>query len=393
MLLRNSLIFLFVTFGACAAWAVGGGAQAEATGPATSSDVVLLVVYVLLALVFSFLCSIAEAVLLSITPSFIAGLKEKHPKRAETLRKLKQDNVDRSLAAILTLNTIAHTVGAIGAGSKAATVFGNAWFGLFSAVMTLLILFLSEIIPKTIGAVHWRVLAGPTAHFVQGLIFLLYPLIFVSELLTQLIARGRSVHAFSREEFQAMAVMGEEHGHLDEDESRVIHNLFKLETLVAKDVMTPRTVMVALQNGMTVGQAVEAVGDSPFSRLPLYGENHDQVDGFVLKMDLLLSQAKDHHETPISTLKRELPAVRGSMPLDALLEKLLHDHSHVALVVDEYGGTQGLVSLEDVLETLLGTEIVDEEDQTEDMQQLARKKWEKRAKTLGLEIDENDAEG
>ncbi|MEM7396582.1 MAG: DUF21 domain-containing protein, partial [Verrucomicrobiota bacterium] len=194
---------------------------------------VWLVIYIGLALIFSFLCSVAEAVLLSITPSFIAGMEQEHPKRAELIKKLKQDNVDRSLAAILTLNTIAHTVGAIGSGSKATAVFGSEWFGVFSAVMTLMILFLSEIIPKTLGAVHWRNLAGPTAIFVRWLILVLYPLIVVSELLTKLITKGKEVHVFSREEFAAMAVVGESSGHIDPDESRIIHNLLRFGQLKA----------------------------------------------------------------------------------------------------------------------------------------------------------------
>jgi CBS domain containing-hemolysin-like protein len=200
--------------------------------------VILLITYVLLALVFSFVCSIAEAVLLSITPSYIAALHEQSPKRAALLKRLKQDNVDQSLAAILTLNTIAHTVGAIGSGAKATAVFGSAWFGLFSAVMTLLILFVSEIVPKTLGAVYWRRLAGPTASFVRGLILVLYPLIWISEKLTQLIAGGRKVHAFSREEFVAMAGVGEKAGAIDENESWIIRNLFRLKSLKATDVMT-----------------------------------------------------------------------------------------------------------------------------------------------------------
>jgi CBS domain containing-hemolysin-like protein len=209
-----------------AALAAGGGPPPAPTAPATSADVILLTAYVVLALGISFLCSIAEAVLLSITPSFVASLRDATPKLAEQLQKLKNDNVDQSLAAILTLNTIAHTVGAIGSGAKATIVFGSAWFGLFSAVMTLLILFLSEIIPKTLGAVHWRKLAGPTAFFVRWLIIVLYPLIWLSEKLTQLIARGRKVHAFSRDEFIAMANVGAQSGAFASHETQVLANLF-----------------------------------------------------------------------------------------------------------------------------------------------------------------------
>ncbi len=380
----------FIVVALAAAGAVFAAFAAESEGSAPGylgTDVVLLVTYVLLALVFSFLCSVAEAVLLSITPSYIAGLRAEKPKRAALLKQLKQDNVDRSLAAILTLNTIAHTVGAIGSGAKATVVFGSAWFGLFSAVMTLMILFLSEIIPKTLGAIFWRNLAGATAVFVRGLILALYPLILISERLTKLIARGRSVHVFSREEFIAMAHIGEKAGHLNEDESRIIRNLFRLESLKASDIMTPRTVILAVRQDMTVSEAMEAIAHTPFSRLPLYHTGLDDITGFILKGDMLLSKAQDQGEVKLETLKRDLQTITGAMPLSDLLELLLDHRQHIVLVVDEYGGTQGLVTLEDVVETLLGTEIVDEADTIEDMQALARRQWAKRAQALGLETD------
>ncbi len=353
----------------------------------THADLVLLIVYVLLALVFSFLCSVAEAVLLSVTPSYIAGLREKQPKKAAMLKRLKLDNVDRSLAAILTLNTIAHTVGAIGSGAKATAVFGSAWFGVFSAVMTLLILFLSEIIPKTLGAVHWPKLAGVTALFVRALILSMYPLILVSEKLTRLIARGKGHHMFSRDEFIAMAGIGERSGQINERESRIIHNLFRLESLTAKDVMTPRTVIVALNRDATVTEALETAGESPFSRLPLFNKDLDDITGFLLKDDLLLSKATDQGDVKLETLTRDILTIPGDTPLSGLLETLLARRQHIARVVGEYGETKGLVTLEDVVETLLGMEIVDEKDKVEDMQALARQQWEKRAKALGLDTN------
>lgn len=362
-----------------------GPADPGAAAGYTGADVVLLLTYVLLALVFSFLCSVAEAVLLSITPSYIAGLKTTSPKRAALLKRLKQDNVDRSLAAILTLNTIAHTVGAIGSGAKATLVFGSAWFGLFSAVMTLLILFLSEIIPKTLGAVYWRRLTGVTAYFVRGLIVSLYPLIRVSEALTRLIARGKRIHGFSRDEFIAMARIGAQSGHLGEDESRILDNLFRLETLEAKDVMTPRTVLQALRQDMTVTEALEDDERLAFSRLPLYGESVDDVTGFVLKSDLLLAKARGDGEMRLEELRRDVLTVVETMPLSNVLEFFLHQREQFTLVVDEFGGTEGIVTLEDVVEALLGQEIVDEADETEDMRALARHRWSQRAKELGLE--------
>lgn len=353
----------------------------------SSGDVVGLIVYVTLALVFSFLCSIAEAVLLSITPTYIEGLKEKHPKLAGRLKILKQDKIDQSLAGILTLNTIAHTVGAIGAGSKATTIFGSAWFGLFSAIMTLLILFLSEIIPKTLGAVHWRALARPTTVFVQGLIYSLYPLIWLSEKLTQLLSHGKEVHHFSRDEFVAMAGLGESAGHLNQRESRIIKNLFRFDSIHARDIMTPRTVILAFPEMTSVEQALQGMVKASFSRIPIYSENRDQIKGFVMKDDMLLAKAEGRGDTQLTTLKRDIFTVTSKLSLSGLLEFLLDHRQHIALVVGEYGETEGLVTLEDVVETLLGLEIVDEKDKVEDMQKMAREKWLKRAQALGLDVE------
>ncbi len=355
----------------------------------TQTDVVLLVLYILLALVFSFLCSVAEAVLLSITPAFIAGLRDRQPKLAVLLKRLKQDNVDQSLAAILTLNTIAHTVGAIGSGAKATVVFGSAWFGLFSALMTLMILFLSEIIPKTIGAVHWRSLAGLTAQFVRTLIWVLYPLIWISEALTRLVARGKSAKVFNRDEFLAMAGIGERAGKIDPRESRIIQNLFRFGSLTAKDIMTPRTVIAGLPQNLTVDEALDTDTrpSVAFSRLPLYQTDLDHIVGFILRDDLLLSKAQGHGEVELDTLKRTIQTVPGELPLSNLLEFFLDQRQHIAVVIDEYGGTKGLVTTEDVVETLLGMEIVDELDMVEDMQALARRQWARRAKAMGVDVE------
>ena len=367
------------------ALAAAAGPSGEPTGPATSTDVALLVTYVLLALVFSFLCSVAEAVLLSLTPTYIMGLRAKKPELAELLQKLKIDDVDRSLAAILTLNTIAHTVGAIGSGSKATAVFGSAWFGAFSAVMTLLILFLSEIVPKTLGAVYWKRLAWPTAQFIRGLILALYPLIWVSESLTRLIARDKKGHGFSRDEFLAMAGIGAQTGQLAANESRVIRNLFRFGALRAADIMTPRTVVMAFPQNQTVGETLGDRTDLPFSRLPIYDGDLDHVTGFVLKDDLLRAMSEGQGDAELVTLRRDLPSLAEGLSLSGLLEFLLDHRQHVALVRGEYGEVRGLVTLEDAVETLLGQEIVDESDQAEDMRALARQRWEQRRRELTLD--------
>lgn len=348
-------------------------------------DLVLLIAYVLLALGFSFLCSIAEAVLLSIPPSYIEGQKEQHPERAALLIRLKQDNIDRSLAAILTLNTIAHTVGAIGAGAKATVVFGSAWFGLFSAAMTLMILFLSEIVPKTIGAVYWSKLVAPTALFVKLLILALFPIVWVSERMTQFISRGKTLHIFSRDEFIAMAAAGARSGQLPSKQSRIIQNLLHFERLKATDIMTPRTVISACPEDLRIVDALQDVTRGPFSRIPVYRTNLDDVTGFVLKDDILIHVAQQRGDDNLSTLKRKILSVPESISLTLLLERFLKDRQQIAMVVNEYGETEGLVTLEDLIETLMGMEIVDETDDVADMRVLARKQWVERIKAMGLE--------
>lgn len=359
----------------------------SATAELLSGDAILLLLYVLLALLFSFLCSLAEASLLSITPSYIAGLKDTEPKKAALLKKLKEENIDQSLAAILTVNTIAHTVGAIGAGAKATVVFGSTWFGIFSAVMTLLILFLSEIVPKTLGAVYWRQLAGAMTWYVNFLIKAMYPLIVVSEKLTQLVSGGKKSQAFSREEFVAMAGLGQEEGHINDRESKIIRNLFLFKSVDASAVMTPRIVMSALRADMTVSEALTAPHIMPFSRLPIYEGDLDKVIGFVLREDLLVADNKDQGHRLVCEFQREIVAVLSNTPLSRVLETLLEQRQHIVIVVGEYGETKGVVTLEDVVETLLGIEILDEGDKIADMQKLARKMWARRADRMGIKLD------
>lgn len=361
---------------------------APETLPAGMQDgLMLLLAYVVVALFFSFLCSVAEAVLLSITPSYIEDMKEKHPRRAALLKELKQDNVDRSLAAILTLNTAAHTVGAIGAGAQATVVFGNAWFGVFSAVMTLMILFLSEVLPKTLGAVYWSKLAGPTAYYVKGLIVVLYPIVWLSDKFTKLFSRGKAVHVFSRDEFVAMARVGEQSGQIAGSEARMIRNLFRFGSMEVTDIMTPRIIVSALPEEITIAEGLASIEQKPFSRLPLYQTDIDDVTGFVLKDDVLLRIAQGRADEPLASLKRKMLVVPETISLTILLENLLKDRHHIALVVDEYGGTSGLVTLEDVVETLTGIEITDEKDAVTDMRALARRQWCERARIMGLDVD------
>ncbi len=347
----------------------------------------LLLLYVLLALLFSFLCSIAEAVLLSITPSYVEQLKSTDPEQAQRVKRLRFNDVDRSLAAILTLNTIAHTVGAIVAGAKATHVFGDAWIGVFSAVITVLILVFSEIIPKTIGAVYWKSLTAATISFVAVLIRLLYPLIVLSEKITKLISKGKKHHMFNRDEFLAMAGLGERSGLIDEHESRIINNLFTLSSLKTRDIMTPRSVITSFQQDSYVEDVFDVMVKSRASRLPIYKDSIDDSNAFVLKSDVLMAKALGEN-VQLKDLKRDLNLVIEDMSLTLLLEALMQESQHMSLVVSEYGDICGLVTMEDVMETLLGLEIMDESDQVEDMQEYARKLWLKRAASRGMVLDE-----
>jgi CBS domain containing-hemolysin-like protein len=361
----------------------------EASREATQMDVIILIGSILLALGFSFLCSIAEAALLSVTPSYVESMRTNRPQRAERLRRLKIENVDRSLAAILTLNTIAHTVGAILSGAKATIVFGSAWFGLFSAIMTMMILFLSEIIPKTLGAVYWKQLIAPTALFVEILIWSLYPIVWLSESLTQWVSRGQKAHIFSRDELISMARIGESSGTMPKSESRILKNLFKLSTLSAQDIMTPRTVIESLPEDSTIEEALLVATCKPFSRIPLYRDDKDQINGFVLRADMLIASNKGEGDAPLASIRRELMTVRDSIPLSELFDHFLQKRQHISIVLDEYGGTKGLVTLEDLVETLIGIEIIDETDSVVDMRALARQQWLERAKSMGLKAKDD----
>ncbi len=343
----------------------------------------LLIVYVLIALVFSFLCSIAEAVLLSTSPSYIVHLEKQGRPAGKLLRRLKED-VDRPLAAILSLNTIAHTVGAVGAGAQASAVFGSAYIGIASAILTLLILVLSEIIPKTLGASHWRALAPWVGRFVWALVWGLYPLVLLSEQLTKLFSGRRQRKVFKREEFAALADLGVREGALEAKESRILKNLFRFRSLKIRDIMTPRTVVFALHEELTIREFLEGYPQAHFSRIPVYGKDRDDMKGFVLKDELVLAHARNQLDARLHEFKRPLDPLPGTVDLSEFLEYLLDQRKHIVLVVDEYGGVEGIATLEDVVETLLGLEIVDESDKAVDMQALARAQWEKRAKRLQL---------
>ena len=351
----------------------------------------LLLLFFAIAIVVSFLCSLWEAVLLSITPAYAQIQLQKGNRLGHRLQTFKED-IDRPLAAILTLNTIAHTVGAIGVGDQASKI----WFDahplitglLVPATMTLAILVLSELIPKTLGANHWQSLAPMTARSLVGIIRLLGPLVWFCQLITSKLKKKDVDSAFSRSDFSAMADIGAQDGIFEQQESEIISNLLKFRSVLAKDVMTPRTVVRSSAATETLGDFFEKNRELRFSRIPLYeNESRDQVIGYVLKDRVLEGIVDGHTEDPLVSLKREIIAVPFDYPILELFNRFLSTHEQIALVVDEFGGMDGIVTMEDVIETLLGIEIVDESDRTTDMQVLARRSWERRARRVGLIVE------
>lgn len=343
----------------------------------------LLIFYLLLAIVVSFLCSILEAVILSITPSYIESLSEKRPNLSRDLRELKE-NVDEPLAAILSLNTIAHTVGAAGVGAQAALVFTDVSMGVVSGVLTLLILVFSEIIPKTLGASYWRQLAFFSAKALKVLVILLKPFVWLAGLITRLLSKGDQGMNVSRAELSAMADIGHQEGVFEESEMRIIKNLIAFQEIYVSDIMTPRTVVVAVRDDMNVTEVYDDKQTLRFSRIPVYQQERDNVIGYILKHDVLEYLAKDKHGAPVKDLTRKMLLISASLPIPRAFEKLMEQREQIALAVDQYGGMAGVVTMEDIMETLLGVEIVDEFDSRHDMQAYARERWRQRAKQLGL---------
>lgn len=344
----------------------------------------ILILYLSVALFFSFLCSMLEASLLSITPSFVAAKVNENKSYGRTLKRFKEE-IDLPLAAILTLNTFAHTIGAAGVGAQAQKIWGEEYLSVTSAVLTLLILILSEIIPKTLGASFWKRLAPFTARALVILIYSpLYPFIILSKFITKIMNKKKGSDVLSRAEFQAMAEIGVQEGIFKKEESQILMNLMKFNNIVVKSIMTPRTVVVSAPEGESVGTFMESHGKVRVSRIPIYRENIDNITGYVLKDDLMQHMIEQKDDLPLRSLARNIMVVNEKMPIIRLFYKLIQEKEHIAMVVGEYGEMSGIVTMEDVIETLLGAEIMDELDNIEDMQKQAMKIWERRAKRLGL---------
>ena len=338
---------------------------------------VLLLFYLFLALFVSFLCSILESVLLSTPQSYIVTKVSEGKKWSIKLLELKQ-NVDRPLSAILSLNTVAHTIGAAGVGAQAVKVFGEASFGYVSAVLTILILIITEIIPKTIGARYWRKLSSFTVNVLKIMMVIAYPLIQLASIITRLISKGGNQLMVSREEISALTSIGTEEGIISDSENKIIQNLLRLKNVRVSEVMTPRIVVTMANSEMTLEEFAKTMGHFYFSRIPVYLGNEENVIGYVFRDIVFEKIADNKQDIRLSELKRDIIVVPENKPLFALWELLLERKEHIALVVDEYGGMDGIVTLEDVIETIFGLEIVDEKDAVEDMQKYARERWEKR---------------
>lgn len=345
---------------------------------------VALFVYLFIALFISFLCSIMESVLLSTPQSFLIVKENEGKVWAKPFIDLKM-NIDKPLSAILTLNTVAHTIGAAGVGAEAVKVFGEASFGIVSAVLTLLILFLTEIIPKTIGAQYWKKLTKPVYKVIKITIFITYPFVLISALITKMFSKNENENSTSRAEIAALASIGTEEGLFSSKENKIIQNILKLKNVKVKDIMTPRVVVATADENLNLKEFLNDKEYLKFSRIPIYSGNNENITGYVLRQEVFehLAEGKNLH---LKDLKHNIVTIPNYTVLFTLWESLLEKKEHIALIVDQYGGMDGIVSMEDIIETLLGLEIMDEKDTVSDMQKYARERWEgKQAKYEALD--------
>jgi len=336
----------------------------------------LLIVYLLLTMGISFLCSLLESVLMSTPLSYLTMKEDEGDKNAALFMKFKQDP-DRPLSAILSLNTIANTLGAAAVGHQATLLTGEHWFGIISAAMTVLILVFSEIVPKTIGTSHWKNLLW-LSRIMRLLVYLLYPVVWLIDKLHNTISDEDPDLGISREEVSAMANMGEEEGVLDNSENKVIQNIIKLDDIKAYDVMTPRVVAAIAPESMTLKSFYKREELSHNSRIPVYAESPEFITGYILRYDVLEQLADDKFDVKLGAIKRQIAAFHEETSVSDIWESLLKTKDQIALIIDDYGCFQGIITLEDIIETILGMEIIDENDTITDMQQYAKERWLKR---------------
>jgi len=343
---------------------------------------ILLIFYLFLALFVSFLCSVMESVLLSNIK------KESGHKSATIFIRLKND-IEKPLSAILSLNTVAHTIGAAGVGAQATKIFGDIYFGIISAILTLLILVFSEIIPKTIGARYWRRLALVSGIIINTMVIITFPLVIMTNYITKLFFGKINNLTMSREEISAMANIGTEEGILEEKENKIIQNLFRLKTVKVSEIMTPRVVVTVADENMLLEEFLIKKEFLYYSRIPIYSKNIENITGYVFRQTVFEKLAEKKTNLKLRDICREIVVVHEFQTLMSLWETLLLKKEHVGLIVDEYGGMAGIVTMEDIIETLLGFEIVDERDRITDMQQYARERWNERKTKYNI-LDNSD---
>ena len=334
----------------------------------------LLVTYLLLTLILSFMCSLLEATLLSSTSSYIESLDKKgySPKTVDLAKDVKQ-NIDKSISSILTLNTFANTMGAAGVGAQAAIIFGSNWQAVIAFILTLMVLFISEIFPKTVGAIYWRKFIVPAVYIISFMVKITYPFIFLATFITNTLQKGRKNEVnFSKDEIITIVNMSEKEGVLQAKESVLIKNLFKLKNIKAKDIMTPRTVVFAFDSKTSVKEALLNDNLYVYSRIPVYNESIDDIAGVVFKQTILEKRVKKKKKTLLKDIMVPVHKVPENISVSTLFDMFIRMKMHLFIVQDEYGQTSGVVTLEDALETLLGIEIVDEMDQVTDMQEFAK---------------------
>ena len=334
----------------------------------------LLFFYLFLALFISFLCSIMESVLLSSQISFLKVKEREGNKAATKFIKLKE-NIERPLSAILSLNTVAHTIGAAGVGAQATMLFGEVYFGLVSAILTFLILIFSEIIPKTIGARYWKKIIFASGSIIRGMVFLTYPLVLMSAYISKLFAESDD-STVSRAEISELANMGTEEGVFNEGENKIIQNLIRLRTIKVSEIMTPRVVLTTANESLSLKEFIQNKDLLHFSRIPIFSENEDNITGYILRQEAFEKMNIDN--LCLKDIRRKILMVNNTQTLMKLWENLLKEKEHIALIVDEYGGIDGILTMEDIIETLLGLEIIDEGDTIIDMQKYARERWEEK---------------
>ncbi|MFK8010570.1 MAG: CNNM domain-containing protein [Marinicellaceae bacterium] len=345
----------------------------------------LLFIYLAIAIGVSFLCSILEAVLLSVTPSYVENIQSERPRSAKHLVHVKE-HLDKSLASILILNTFAHTMGAAGVGSQALQIFGQEWETLIAFTLTLVILYFSEIIPKTLGSTFWKKLAIPSAFIIRILVKIVYPLVWLSTLLTKLFSHHKD-NEVTREEIIALASLSHKGGELFSQENAYLYNLLNLRNKKTEEILTPRTVVHMLDESLTVTDALNDPITGQFSRMPAYASDYDNVTGKVIRVDLFEAERKGQGDEQIVNFVKPINRVSEKLSVHNLLDLFIKRNAHLFLVEDEFGQTAGIVTLEDAIETLLGREIVDERDITDDMQALAKKKYRDRLLKLKFKKD------